>query len=254
MRQKILLATALLFAVACSDDPTGPDDDNVTPQMRADAAESVGAIIASDVESMTSSPANSSALFNFGADLNTDDCVGVLGVYVCTTGVGDLSGEARLTFRDEGGTQQDDYDPSTTASTMIDLDIDGSILRAGLDVDFTAERDLMVSGMLGTETARTWSGNGTVNASSSMHDNARTYSYTTTTVFTGVEVTSAGQEQSWPTDGTATTNINLQVVGGPDAGESATLTAVIEFNGTVNVPLKIGNVTYTLNLDSGEVS
>src|SRR5690606_5548086 len=125
---------------------------------------------------------------------------------------------------------------------------------AGLDVDFTAERDLMVSGMLGTETARTWSGNGTVNASSSMHDNARTYSYTTTTVFTDVEVTSAGQEQSWPTDGTATTNINLQVVGGPDAGESATLTAVIEFNGTVNVPLKIGNVTYTLNLDSGEVS
>src|SRR5690606_29546321 len=162
MRKNILTAAALLFAVACAEVPTGPDD-NVTPQRRADAAESVGAIIASDVESMTSSPANGSALFNFGADLNTDDCVGVLGVYVCTTGVGDLSGEARLTFRDEGGTQQDDYDPSTTASTMIDLDSDGSILRAGLDVDFTAERDLMVSGMLGTETARTWSGNGTVN-------------------------------------------------------------------------------------------
>jgi hypothetical protein len=124
MRQNILLATALLFAVACSsDDPTGPDDDNVTPLMRADAAESVGAIITADVESMTSSPANNSALFNFGTDLHTDDCVGVLGVYVCTAGVGDLSGEARLTFRDENGAQQDGYHPSTTASTMIDLEI-----------------------------------------------------------------------------------------------------------------------------------
>src|SRR5690606_38230166 len=109
MRQYAFLATATLFAVACSDDPTGPDN-SITAAMRADAAESSGEIVAQDVAAMSTSETSSSTLFAFGGDLSTDGCTGALGVFLCLNTVGDLDGEARLTFRDAGGTQQDNFD------------------------------------------------------------------------------------------------------------------------------------------------
>ena len=48
--------------------------------------------------------------------------------------------------------------------------------------------------------------------------------------------------------------MDLEVTGGPDVGKDATITAVVTFNGTANVPLKIGNVTYSLNLDTHVVT
>ena len=119
MRQYALLATAALFAVACSDDPTGPDT-SLTANMRADAAESSGEVVAQDVESMSSTEASGSTMFAFGGDLSTDGCTGALGVFLCLNTVGDLDGEAQLTFRDAGGTQQDNFDAATTATAAVD--------------------------------------------------------------------------------------------------------------------------------------
>jgi hypothetical protein len=44
------------------------------------------------------------------------------------------------------------------------------------------------------------------------------------------------------------------VTGGDDVGKEATVTSVVTFNGTANVPLKIGTVTYSLNLDTHVVT
>lgn len=252
MRQYAILATAALFAVACSDDPAGPDD-SISESMRADAAESAGALVASDVEAMTSTSSNANALFTFGGDLDTDGCTGTLGVYVCLNSIGAVNGEARLTFRDAGGTAQYNFDATTTASAAIDLDSDGTMSHAGFSIDFDSERDLQVSGMAGNEQQRTWAGTGTVTVSNSLHDAQRAYSYTATTVYTDVVVPVAGST-SWPQSGKATTTMNLEATSGSDDGETATITAVVTFNGTADVPIRIGETTYQLNLDTGVVS
>lgn len=253
MRQYALLATATLFAVACSDDPTGPDN-SLTAEMRADAAESSGEVIAQDVESMSTSEASSSTMFAFGGDLSTDGCTGALGVFICVNTVGDLDGEAELTFRDAGGTQQDNFDAATTATAAIEIDTDGSVIRNGFEFDFSAERDFVITGMAGAETSRTWAGTGTVTATNSAHDTDRTYAYTSTTTYANVVVPASGDDPRWPISGTATTAMDLEVTGGPDDGKDATITAVVTFNGTANVPLKIGTTTYSLNLETHAVT
>lgn len=253
MRQYAFLATAALLVVACSDDPTGPDD-SISAAMRADAAESAGAVIAADIESMISTSTNTNALFTFGADLDTGGCTGTLGVFICLNSSGNIDGEARLTFRDAGGTQQDDFDGATTASASIDLGSDGTLSHGGFSLDYSAERDLQVSGMAGNEQSRTWTGNGTVTATSSLHDAQRSYSYTATTVYTSVVAPVSGASQNWPASGTATTSMNLEATGGPDDGETATITAVVTFNGTADVPIRIGNTTYVLDLETGVVT
>ena len=252
MRQYALLATAALFAVACSDDPTGPND-SLSAEMRADAAETSGEVVAQDVESMSSSETSGSTMFAFGGDLSTNGCTGALGVFLCLNTVGDLDGEARLTFRDAGGTQQDNFDAATTATAAIEIDTEGSVTRNGFSLDFTSERDFVITGMAGAETSRTWAGTGTVTATSSEHDTERTYTYTSTTTYANVVVPASGTVR-WPTSGTATTSLQLEATGGPDDGEEATVTSVVTFNGTANVPLKIGNVTYSLNLDTRVVT
>lgn len=253
MRQYALLATAALFAVACSDDPTGPDD-SLTANMRADAAEASGQVIAQDVESMSSSEASSSTMFAFGGELSTDGCTGALGVYLCLNTVDDLDGEARLTFRDANGTAQDNFDAATTATAAIEIDTEGSVVRTGFESDYSAERDFVITGMAGAETSRTWAGSGTVTATNSEHDTDRGYEYTSTTTYANVVVPASGTDPRWPTSGTATTTMELDATAGPDNGKDATVTSVVTFNGTANVPLKIGNVTYSLNLDTHVVT
>lgn len=253
MRQYALLATAALFAVACSDDPTGPDN-SLTAEMRADAAESSGEVIAQDVESMSSSEASGSTMFAFGGDLSTDGCTGALGVFLCLNTVGDLDGEAQLTFRDAGGTAQADFDAATTATAAIEIDTDGTVDRTGFELTFSSERDFVITGMAGAETSRTWAGSGTVAVSSAKHDTDRIYEYTSTTTYASVVVPASGADPRWPTSGTATTTMDLEVTGGPDNGKDAMVTALVTFNGTANVPLKIGTTTYTLNLESHTVT
>ena len=252
MRQYALLATAALFAVACSDDPTGPNN-SLTAEMRADAAESSGEVVAQDVESMSSSETSSTTMFAFGGDLSTDGCTGALGVFLCLNTVGDVDGEAQLTFRDAGGTQQANFDAATTATAAIELDTDGSVTRNGFALTFSSERDFVITGMAGVETSRTWAGTGTAVVTNAAHDTERTYEYTSTTTYANVIVPASGTVR-WPTSGTATTTMDLEVTGGADVGKDATVTSVVTFNGTANVPLKIGNVTYSLNLDTHVVT
>jgi hypothetical protein len=253
MRQYAFLATAALFAVACSDDPTGPNN-TITADMRADIAEASGEMVAADVESMARSEASSTTLFAFGGDLATDDCTGALGVYLCQNTVGDVDGEAQLTFRDSDGAGQDDYDETTTATTAIELDTDGAVSRSGFALSFTSERDFVLTGMAGAETSRTWAGTGTAAVTSSLHDGERDYQFDATTTYANVVVPASGSDPRWPTSGTATSAVDLEVIGGPDDGKTADVTVVVTFNGTANVPLRVGTTDYTLNLQSRTVT
>jgi hypothetical protein len=253
MRQYALVATACLFAVACSDDPTGPDT-SLTAEMRADVAASSGELIAQDVETMAHSEASSTVLFAYGGDLSTDGCTGALGVFLCTNTVGELDGAARLTFRDADGEAQDDFDATTTATAAIELDTDGSIDRSGFEMTFATERDFAITGMAGAETSRTWAGSGTAEVSTALHNDTRGYTFASTTTYSNVVVPASGTAPRWPVSGTATTSVDLDVTAGPDNGESATVTATVTFNGTANVPLRVGGADFMLNLQSHAVT
>jgi hypothetical protein len=254
MRQYALLAAAAAFAVGCSDDSTGPTN-TLTAEMRADLAQSMGEVIAQDVEAMSHTEASSSTtLFAFGGDPTATGCTVQVGTLVCTNVFGSLNGEATLGFRDAQGTAQDDFDDATTASATIETDIDGTIDQDGFSLEFATARDFAIAGLAGAETSRTWSGNGTVSVTSAMHDDEREYQWTATTTFAGITVPTSGTEPRWPTAGQVTSNVDLDVVGGPDDGESGVATVIVTFNGTANVPLKVENTNYTLNLATRTVT
>lgn len=254
MRQQALLAAAVLFAVACSDDPTGPDN-SITAEMRADIAQSSGEVVAQDVEAMSHTEASSSTtLFAFAGDPSAGGCTFSLGTFLCVRSFGALDGEAQLTFRDAQGNAQDDFDATTTASVVIATEVSGDIDRTNFDLSFASEGDFTVTGLAGDETSRTWNGTGTTSVTSSLFGGSRAYTWTATRTATNVVVPTSGTEPRWPTSGTVTSNVEMEVTGGPDDGKTADVTVTVTFNGTATVPLKVGNSNYTLNLATRTVT
>lgn len=254
MRQHVLLATALLLAVACSDDePTGPSN-GITAAMRADIAQSSGEQVAGDVAAMSHTEASSSStLFTFAGNLDAG-CTLSLGSLICVRSFGDIDGEARLTFRDQAGDDQTGYDASTTASAEINLESSGTVTRSGVNIAFDHEAEFDVTGLAGDETTRTWTGTGTTTVSAATFNGDRDYEFSFATSFANVVVAASGADPRWPASGSATTTAAATVTGGPDDGRTATVTVTVTFNGTASVPLKVGNANYTLNLETHAVT
>lgn len=254
MRQYLLLATAVCLAAGCSDDdPTGPDN-NITAQMRADIAQSSGDRVAEDVAAMSRTEASSSStLFAFGGDLG-EGCTIELGSFICVGSFGDVDGEARLTFQGAAGDDQTEYDASTTASVMINTESSGSTAHTGYTVDFEHETDLTVTGLVGDESARLWVGTGGSTITVATFAGSREYQIDLSTTYANVNVPATGADPRWPTSGTVTTVAEATVTGGPDDGKTATLTATVTFNGSAEVPLRVGDTDYLLNLDSHTVT
>ena len=247
MRQYALVATACLFAVACSDDPTGPGTE-VSVQTRADVAAATGEALATDIEAMSRTEASGSAsLFAFAGDPSAS-CTFSVGSFVCINSFGPFDGEATITFRDGSGTAQADFDADATASIDIETDISADIDRTNFDLEFNRQGDFTVTGLAGAETSRTWNGTATTSVSGSLFGGDRAYTMTSSTTFSAVVVPTTGGEPRWPTSGSVTSQVNWSSTAGPDAGESGSLTATVQFNGTAQVPLTVGGVTYSLNL------
>lgn len=252
MRQHFFLAAAVAFAAACSDDPTGPDVE-VSAETRADVAAVTGEALATDVEAMSRTEASGSAsLFAFAGNPSAS-CTFSVGTFICANTIGPFDGEATITFRDGTGTAQDDYDVATTASIEIDTEVTADIDRTNFELQYSRTGDFTVTGLAGSETSRTWNGSASTSFTGSLIQADRSYTMTSTTTFSSVVVPTGGSEPSWPTSGTVTTQVNWSASAGPDAGESGTLTATVQFNGTSQVPLTVGGVEYTLDLASRTV-
>jgi len=254
MRHVLFVAAGLACLAACSDTGTGADA-SITAEMRADVAAATGAALATDVEGMSrSSATGSGSLFAFAGAPATAGCTFNLGTFVCLNTLGSLDGTANLTFKDGSGTAQDSYDASATASVDIATDVSGSVSHGNFEITYSRTASFTVSGLAGDETERTWNGTATTTVSSSLFNGNHGYTMDASTDFNGVIVPTGGSEPRWPTSGTATTQVDFEVTGGPHAGTTGTLTATITFNGTGQVPLRIGTTEFTLNLDSHAVA
>lgn len=253
MRQTYAMVAALLLVAACSDDSTGPTP-TLTAEQRTDVAAAMGEATSSDLDAMSRSGTSASVLFGFGGDLDSGVCTSVLGNVVCTATAGAVSGEATLKFRDGSGTPQTAYDASTTASVLIDTDVSADISRSGFTLDYDHEGSFTVTGLAGAETTRTWTGTGSTSVTSASFGGTRSYELTTATNFQAVVVAADGADPRWPTSGRVTSNVQVDITGGPDDGERYTTTVQIDFNGTANVPMLVGGTPFMLNLSTHAVT
>ncbi|MDH5643179.1 MAG: hypothetical protein OEY63_03175 [Gemmatimonadota bacterium] len=156
-----------------------------------------------------------------------------------------------VTFFDADGLEQGEFDPVTTASIHIHVVSEGSADRNGWSGEFSRERDMVVSGLEGTETSRVW--NGTGNASvvrSSQSDEFGTRTFDMTMDMTMEDVTRGlpRTEFPWPLSGTITRHVVVQIVNGPNGNETRELTVIVEFNGTQFASMTVNGETFDLDL------
>lgn len=155
------------------------------------------------------------------------------------------------TFKDAAGATQSNYDPITTASVAVHAEIDGTVTRDKWSATVDRTRDLVVSGLAGAETQRTWNGTGSGTATRSRHSEGsetRQYDVSATSVITNVVVRVPRSDNAWPVSGTITRNVTIKITGGPRDGQTVTRTVTITFNGTQFVPIKVNDNTFTFDL------
>src|ERR1041385_1978394 len=148
--KNLMAAIALLFAAAaCSNDTTAPLTADAA--LNSDAATIAGETTAEDAEVMQ---APGGTAFGMGLAFNAArwDCTRELPVH--------LTVDRSCVFKDAQGNVQNAYDPLTTASVNISVTIDGTIDRDHLTATIHRTHDLVVTGLAGTETQRTWNGTG----------------------------------------------------------------------------------------------
>ncbi len=111
-----------------------------------------------------------------------------------------------------------------------------------------------VSGLLGTETERTWNGTGssTANRTRVSDENGdREYDMSSTSTILNV-VHAVPRPGTWPLSGTITRNVTVVVISSDDT-RTRTRTVVIEFNGTQFATITINNEVFTFDLETRTV-
>ena len=243
----------LLGLVACNGEalstsdstlPVGPMDRDIAVQSGDDAAQ--------DVELMGA--AGGPLGLSLSASATGEDDV----PFRCGTHTRDALTIVRTcTFKDAAGAAQTDYDRLTTASAAIHAVITGSVVRENWTAtDINRVRDLIVSGLGGVETQRTWNGTGTGSSNRDRHvEGTDTRNYTAASVLTvtNVVVPAPRTENSWPLSGTITRTVTLTVVGGPNDGKTRQRTVTITFNGTQLVPLTVNEKSFTFDLQTRKI-
>ena len=131
---------------------------------------------------------------------------------------------------------------------------EGTRTRENLTVTVRRDRDMTVSGLVGSETSRTWNGTGssTANRARLSDENGdREYDMTSTTTILNV-VDDVPRQGTWPRSGTITRNVTVVIISGEDT-RTRTRTAVIEFDGTQFATITVNDETFTFDLETKTV-
>ena len=162
-----------------------------------------------------------------------------------------------VTFYDGDGNVQDGYDAALTDSINFYFLLEGERSNDFVSGTVSRERDFTVSGLLGTETERTWNGTGTTAMSRTRTSDSRgtrTYDMSSSTTVDGV-VIAVPRGDSWPLEGTITREVHVEVVNGVGDTNTRDRTVVIMFNGTQFVSITInGGTACQLDLETREVT
>ncbi len=156
-----------------------------------------------------------------------------------------------VSFFDAAGNQQDAYNPLTTASIHMLIEMSGAVERDGWTATIARSRDVTVSGLEGEETERTWNGTSSTEVTRSQHtDENGTRSYDMSGVGTIADVVRGvpRAENPWPLSGTITRTITVVITNGPDGDATRERTVVVTFNGTQFATLTVNGEEFELDL------
>jgi len=236
MRQlTTLLITCIALSAACNDTPT--QSDNETADLTADVAAVAAVDAAADVQAMASLSGVGTAPLFLGPPIhpgNVENCTFDGTSWTCPkTRDNGLDVTRVVTFRDAGGAAEEQFDGALTASIGIVADITGELTTDRWSGSVARHRELLFSGLEGTETTRTVNGAGTGTASRvRMSEGGETRSYNMTSSFTLVDIVlPVGPGSHWPISGTASRTYTVT----RGNGTTTTRIVVITFDGT-NTP------------------
>lgn len=158
-------------------------------------------------------------------------------------------------FFDADGNLQDAYNPKTTAAIHVVSEMSGAIERDNWTATVTRSRDMMVTGLEGQETSRTW--NGTTEGTSTRsqvtdEDGTRSYEMEMTGTIENVVRLLPRLAHPWPASGTITRHITITITNGPNGDEVRERTVTITFDGTQFALLVINGEEYEVDLAARE--
>lgn len=242
---------------ACSQDASGPQ---ATPLLNADIATVVADNTGDDVDIMrepvffVSMPLGGIWLGPGNGDLNPVNCTlnsSTQRLECASTTRGSLTVTRSYAFWDAGDLPQSQYDPQLTARANIQTRIVGQRSGANWSASVDRSRNMTVTGLAGTETQRTWNGNGTSAVTRSRHNDSgdeRSYDITCTLTVTNVVVPVPNGDERFPLSGTITHHCVVSFVGGPRDGQTVERTATVTFNGTATATVTVGDRTFDIDL------
>ena len=155
-----------------------------------------------------------------------------------------------VTFYDAGGNIMDAYNPETTASINIVVEMSGAVEKDGWSASVSRSRDLTVSGLEGSETSRTWNGTGSSDVTRSRHSDEhgdRSYEMAGSVVIDAVVRGLPREENPWPLSGTITRMVTVTITTA-DGVVTRKITTVLTFNGTQFVILTVNGEEYEVDL------
>jgi hypothetical protein len=241
---------------ACSDSST--EANLATPLLNADIATMAADAAGEDVDIMRE-PVQFTILAPAFApgngDLNPASCPynPATQRLVCALVIrnGSLSITRSYAFFDAANAVQQAYDALLTARANIITDVEGSHSGENWSATIDRHREFNVTGLAGTETQRTWNGNGTSSATRSRHTDdgvERSYDIDCTLTVTNVVVPVPNGSDRFPVSGTITRQCTVTFDGGPRDGQTVTRTAVLTFSGSETATMTVGDRTFDVNL------
>jgi len=259
---RVLTAGVLLFAAACSGNPTTTTpllDALITSDvatMSADATTEdvdVMAAMDGDIGVLVSAPLFEGMFLTPPGGPRMGGCTFAAGQFACPplTRNG-LTVTRTVVFMDGGGATQSAYDAALTASIHVTASVTGDVTRGPWSATVTRNRDFTITGLAGTETTRTVNGTGSESLSRSRvteGNETRSYTLAGTSVVANVVVpVRAEGVDPWPLSGTITRTYTVTRTSGPNAGQTMTRTVVVTFNGTATPTATVNGTSFTLDL------
>lgn len=268
-----LAATAAVVTLAACGDATAPASPSLSDaQIAADVAATAGDAIAGAVLDLGDDQ-TAAGLTASVADLSTTDAAAAVTgcpydaasqTHVCSR-VTERGLEVTRTyqFRDAAATPMQNYDAANTASIYFTHAADGTVTATtATGVTWTGAThrsgQRTVTGLLGDETQRVWNGTGETHDTTDYAGTGGTRHYAGASTETTRDVVMALPRASfpYPQSGTITrtTQLTLTITGTRDVTKTVSRTIVATFNGTALVPIRVNDVTCTLNLDTHKVT
>ena len=155
-------------------------------------------------------------------------------------------------FMDAAGAPQSAYHAETTASANFRSTLSGTFSREGLTATISHDRDITVSGLVGSETQHTIDGVASTNQMQTRHSDRgeRTYSMSSVATIQRVVIPFPRSRGAWPLSGSIRRDFTATRHGVPGTQTRVTTTT---FNGTRFATLTVGDRHFTLDLATGRI-